>query len=214
MVWMSENFFEASLVSGYDLLFCHVYGPKSSSSQIIFQLQEKNKNIGTSIATVILTVVLQSLVKKIEGNSDFKMVNFLEMKITRSNKVVRDRLDYKTCQTWETLNMLSVPKTRPLFEPVDFPHTFLFWRNETLTWNFRSFNFLLCDVTVWSGRGWTFSGLASEESSMSFIFSLSWPNVHTWGGVSERALWCWWNSLQCDHFDQSHFYFRGAKVGF
>lgn len=114
------------------------------------------------------------------------MVNFLEMKITRSNKVVRDWLDYKTCQTWETLNMLSVPKTRPLFEPVDFPHTFLFWRNETLTWNFRSFNFLLCDVTVWSGRGWTFSGLASEESSMSFIFSLSWPNVHTWGG-GERA---------------------------
>lgn len=55
---MSENFFEASLVSGYDLLFCHVYGPKSSSSQIIFQLQEKNKNIGTSKATVILTVVL------------------------------------------------------------------------------------------------------------------------------------------------------------
>lgn len=56
---MSENFFEASLVSGYDLLFCHVYGPKSSSSQIIFQLQEKKKkNIGTSKATVILTVVL------------------------------------------------------------------------------------------------------------------------------------------------------------
>lgn len=40
---MSENFFEASLVSGYDLLFCHVYGPKSSSSQIIFQLQEKKQ---------------------------------------------------------------------------------------------------------------------------------------------------------------------------
>lgn len=68
--------------------------PKSS-----FSCKKKNKNIGTSKATVILTVVLQSLVKKIEGNSDFKMVNFLEIKTTRSNKVVRDRLDYKTCQT-------------------------------------------------------------------------------------------------------------------